>query len=117
MNSRLFLARSHSFESLDMKVGGGEKAYRFQNDAAARLYQKTIQAYLHYFLPTSGTDSGETIFATRFLRSASGSWTGWKLASFFYATATELWLHQHEYCIDASGRISSDPVMIRLGHS
>lgn len=60
------LTRSHSFESLRVKVVG-ERAFRFHDDRNAHLYQKLIEAYLHYFMPIANSDNAkmESAFALK----------------------------------------------------
>ncbi|PJF19364.1 putative sphingomyelin phosphodiesterase [Paramicrosporidium saccamoebae] len=111
--SMMALARSHSFESMNVKISG-EKAFRFNSNRSAQLYQKLIEAYLHYFMPIAGYDDAKvgSAFSTKSLRSAAGVWTGWRLASLFFTGISQLWLHQHEYQIEASSHIESDPPFI-----
>jgi hypothetical protein len=105
------LSRSVSFESMTIRLGN-EKAFRFQNSHAARTYQRLIDAYQCYFIPSPAFDlpsHGETAFSVKFMKSSAGVWTGWRLASLFFTGISELWLHQYEYRIDASAHIDSDP--------
>jgi hypothetical protein len=92
----------------------GDRVFRFNDDRCAQLYQKTIEAYLHYFMPIAGYENAklDSAFSTKSLRSATGIWTGWRLASLFFTGISQLWLHQHEYQIEATTHIESDPPFV-----
>jgi len=93
--------------------------------AAAELYIKILSAYMQFFMPLSppqlglvdsksNNSIGDTIFSTRFLRSAIASWSGARFGSFFFGCCTEFWLHQTSYAIDDQSAhtpmVVSDPV-------
>lgn len=106
-------------------------AYRFSHVAAAELYHRLIDAYLHFFMPVQidgfepsndikifAKDPGGsnlTLFSKRFLRSSTGSWSGMWLGTFFYSACVHYWLYQSTYDINDVGVVPiivSDPVSL-----